>query len=317
MKRVTRYHKKPLTKNQLRCSDNQHDILRDDLGISSGIFPEINTDVPLRNDFLDAFSRLPNKIMNNFVTLLTDMKSNILGSGVANGKMFEYQLSLLLNNFTNFYASPPLNLSNNKNATADILVSMNKNITNVELVKSCIPPNREIQHEVLKQLLDGHDFLDLSLKSYANEACQITTQHGLRTICEDLITDSNLCTDSKILDVIIKDLNRITKGHKIIMSCQTFPITKNYHIYLYDGFSKIDGIKFRPTKQHSRYDLLSEGRVVAYFTYGTTRADAFQRGLWVKDLTFFNKIYEGEFKTNTKLSSVFEVASIDFMENGI
>jgi len=265
---------------------------------------DVNTITGFKKEFLHKFTKINQESMNWFISLYIDAKNNLYGTGASSGKGFEENLSTLIELYTDFYAFK-LDLVNKKNLTVDILVSKSPKIKNFNLINVSLREDNTIDYEKLYKLLDNNPFLEISLKQYENNECQITTQYGIKELCDHFIEKDQFCNDLEVIDLIVSELDKMTDGNKVIMSCQNYPKNNIYRFYVYEGFSRIEGIKHVKKTKHYRHELISNGVVVAHFKYGGKQANAFQRGLWVNDLNFFNCIYEGSYENTTEASAFF------------
>ena len=265
---------------------------------------DVNTITGFKKEFLHEFTKIDQKSMDRFVSLYMDVKKNLYGTGASSGKGFEENLSTLVELYTGFHACK-LDLVNKKNLTADILVSKSPKIKNFNLINASLREDGTINCKKLYKLLDNNPFLEISLKQYENNECQITTQYDIKELCDNFIEKNQFCDDLEVIDLIVNELDKITDGNKIVMSCQNYPKSNVYRFYVYEGFSRIEGIKHTKKTKHYRFEFISNGAVVAHFKYGGKQANAFQRGLWVNDFDFFTCIYEGNYKNTTEASDFF------------
>jgi hypothetical protein len=299
----------PTTTNK-RKESVQYNLFRN---YQEDIF-DTNTITGFKKEFLNAFTKIDQSKMNRLISMFLDGKGNFFGTGASSGKVFEHMFSMLIELTIPDFFTYRLDSVNNKNLTGDILISKSPKIKNINFINASIKDNNTINYNKLYKLLDDSPFLELSLKEYVNNACQISTQYELRELCEELIEKNTFCDDLETVRLITDEIDSITDNNKIIMSCQFFEKDKKYKFYIYEGFSRVDSIRNIMKKKHDRYELISNGNVVAHLKYGKKTANAFQRGLWVDDFNFFTRIYKGLYADMTSYSKAINKITEDFLK---
>lgn len=275
---------------------------------------DTNTITGFKKEFLNAFTKIDQSKTNRLISMFLDGKGRFFGTGASSGKVFEHMFSMLIEFTLPGFFTYRLDSVNNKNLTCDILISKSPGIKNINFINASIKDDNTINYNKLYKLLNNSPFLELSLKEYVNNACQISTQYGLRELCEKFIEKNIFCDNLETVRLITDEIDNITDNNKIITSCQFFEKEKKYKFYVYEGFSRIDSIRNVMKKKHDRYELISNGNVVAHLKYGKKTANAFQRGLWVNDFDFFTCIYKGLYTDMTSYSEAINKITENFLK---
>ena len=275
---------------------------------------DTNTITGFKKEFLNIFTKIDQHKINRLISMFLDGKGSFFGTGASSGKVFEHMFSMLID-FTipNFFTYR-LDSVNNKNLVADILISKSPKIKNINFITASIRENNTINYNKLYKLLDDSPFLELSLKEYVNNQCQISTQYELRELCEEFIEKNTFCDDLEVVRLVTDEIDNITDNNKIIMSCQFLEKDKKYKFYIYEGFSRINSIRNVMKRKHDRYEFISNDGVVAHLKYGKKTANAFQRGLWVDDFGFFTCIYKGNYINMTSYSKAINKITEKFLK---
>jgi hypothetical protein len=211
-----------------------------------------------------------------------------------------------------------LNLSNS-HFIWDIIISDNPNLTfaKEEIIFS-IRNNVDIEQQISKII--GENWIGVSLKTYKEDACQITTDYSYRTYLEEKVGESVEINESIIND-FYNLLNKHNKNRYVILALNTYDkigkiqndiqslkigltklknesrkdlqldkiykleslleISKNSYTFRLLSFDKkFDKISYKQNVKLSQYDLSIDG--INYFKvlYGKNQANPFQRGIW-------------------------------------
>ncbi len=150
-----------------------------------------------------------NKDIDTFISNFMSIKEQI-GNGVGAGKLFERIFVQFINKKTTFFAIH-MNLMNS-NWIWDIIVSK-KDINNIsnEIISICRKNSTNIESE-LNDLI-GDEWIAISLKTYKDDACQITTDYTYRDFLDKNLGKNS--TDN--VDEFFKMLNKHDDNKYIIM----------------------------------------------------------------------------------------------------
>lgn len=254
--------------------------------------------------------------LDSFISKFMDIKSNI-GNGVGAGKLFETLFSAFVNQKMSDIYSLHLNLSNS-HFIWDIIITDNPNARlEIANIIAAIKAGGNIEQSISDII--GDNWMGISLKTYKEDACQITTDYSYRTYLESLFMEGEITGDQ--IDEFFSMLNKHDKDRYVIMALNTYDrklsklneiekekksllkikseakrnikesliarleseidtVTNRYSFRLLSFDKKFDKISFKKNSAHSQYDLSIDG--VNYFKvlYGKNQANPFQRGIW-------------------------------------
>jgi hypothetical protein len=267
----------------------------------------------MKNTFLNKLSNSGLE-MDKFISKFMDIKLNI-GNGVGAGKLFESLFVAFINNYNKVGLSMEgltathLNLSNSS-FIWDIIIS------------DCVDANQKKQEiiDVIKNGVDiesnissiiGDNWIGISLKTYKENACQITTDYSYRTFLEDTVGESELIGED--VDTFFNMLNKHDKNRYAILALNTYEQgTYSFRLLSFD--KKFDKVSYKKNIKLSQYDLSING--VNYFKvlYGKNQANPFQRGIWTHNnnsIEYFQLIKSGNYEVDDYfqtaiLSTIFE-----------
>lgn len=272
----------------------------------------------MKNKFLLTLKNASD--INQFISRFMDIKENI-GNGVGAGKLFERLFVDFINQnavakANNIHALH-LNLSNST-FIWDIIISDKSDIKTkkeeiIEIIRTGSTPVESITD------LIGENWLGISLKTYKDDACQITTDYSYRTFLDEnvgkeIANESILENFNQLLNkhdnqrFLILALNTYDKRGKIETNLQKIRtqlkvaktekkvnslkkrtsdleseligLKNTWSLRLLSFDKKFDKITYKKNKKLSQYDLSING--VNYFKvlYGKNQANPFQRGIW-------------------------------------
>lgn len=254
--------------------------------------------------------------LDSFISKFMDIKSNI-GNGVGAGKLFETLFSAFVNQKMSDIYSLHLNLSNS-HFIWDIIITDNPNARlEIANIIAAIKAGGNIEQSISDII--GDNWMGISLKTYKEDACKITTDYSYRTYLESLFMEGEITGDQ--IDDFFSMLNKHDKDRYVIMALNTYDrklsklneiekekksllkikseakrnikesliarleseidtVTNRYSFRLLSFDKKFDKISFKKNSAHSQYDLSIDG--VNYFKvlYGKNQANPFQRGIW-------------------------------------
>lgn len=265
--------------------------------------------------FLKKLSQCGSEL-DSFISKFMDTKYNI-GNGVGAGKLFETLFSAFVNQKMQDVYSLHLNLSNS-HFIWDIIITENP-LAYLEIANIIVAIKAGGKIEQSISDIIGDNWIGISLKTYKEDACQITTDYSYRTYLEDLFMEGEISGDQ--IDDFFLMLNKNDKDRYAIMALNTYDrklskineiekekrallkikheassnvkksliakleseldnVTNKYSFRLLSFDKKFDKIIFKKNSTHSQYDLLIDG--VKYFKvlYGKNQANPFQRGIW-------------------------------------
>jgi len=253
--------------------------------------------------------------LDKFISQFMDFK-NEMGNGVGAGKLFERIFVDFINMTLKDVYSVHLNLSNS-NFIWDIIVSDNANIKlHKSSIIDIIKTSNNIDGEISNLL--GDEWICISLKTYKEDSCQITTDYSYRSYLEDLLgegeTDDyeklnefhsflNKHDENRYITLALntydshlnkeKELKKLTnkfervkdeKNKKSILSkieeIENSNVVNSYTFRLLNFNKKFDKITFKKNKKLSQYDLSFENNNYFKVLYGKNQANPFQRGIW-------------------------------------
>jgi hypothetical protein len=251
----------------------------------------------MKSDFYNVLKN--SKDIDNFISNFMSIKTQI-GNGVGAGKLFERIFVQFINKKTPFF-SIHLNLMNS-NWIWDIIISK-KDITSIsdKIVEICKKNSGNVENE-LNELL-GDQWIAISLKTYKDDACQITTDYSYRDFL-----DTNLGKNSTTnVDQFFKMLNKHDNSKYIIIALNT-DSDNNYYFRELSFNKRFEKIEFKQNRKLSQYNLIVDNQPYFKVLYGKNQANAFQRGIWTNkkgSLDYFDLVYSGKFTNN------------DYFENAI
>lgn len=280
--------------------------------------------------FLEKLSQTGTEL-DVFISHFMDIKSNI-GNGVGAGKLFERLFVDFLNKKVEGVHSVHLNISNSS-FIWDILVSDVEIESKKDDIINIIRSNDAVESKLTEII--GKNWIGVSLKTYKEDACQITTDYSYRTYLENKVSES--VADEATLNEFFQFLNKHDKDRYVILALNTYDkisthqlsiekakrsfikskdkavletlknlesmdVSNEYTFRLLSFDKKFDDIIFKKNKKLSQYDLSIGG--VNYFKvlYGKNQANPFQRGIWTHNnnsIEYFKLIKSGKFRTDT------------------
>ena len=254
--------------------------------------------------------------LDTFIARFMDIKRNI-GNGVGAGKLFESLFADFVNQKMDGVYAIHLNLSNSSFIWDIIITDDPKSSEKVSTVTSIIKNGVDVEAGISAVL--GDNWMGISLKTYKEDACQITTDYSYRTYLEGLLTEGSITGDQ--INDFFSMLNKHNKERYAIIALNTYDrklsklneiekeknalerlksavkikdkqdlITKleseigsvvnQYTFRLLTFDKKFDKITFKKNTKLTQYDLSIGG--VNYFKvlYGKNQANPFQRGIW-------------------------------------
>lgn len=251
----------------------------------------------MKSDFYNVLKN--SKDIDNFISNFMSIKTQI-GNGVGAGKLFERIFVQFINKKTPFF-SIHMNLMNS-NWIWDIIISKN-DITSIsdKIVEICKKNSGNVENE-LNELI-GDQWIAISLKTYKDDACQITTDYSYRDFL-----DTNLGKNSTTnVDQFFKMLNKHDSNRYVIIALNT-DSNNNYYFRELSFNKRFEKIEFKQNRKLSQYNLIVDSEPYFKVLYGKNQANAFQRGIWTNkkgSLDYFDLIYKGKFVDN------------DYFENAI
>jgi hypothetical protein len=286
----------------------------------------------MKQIFLDKLTNTGSEL-DTFISRFLNIKANI-GNGVGAGKLFERLFVDFVNKKLDNLYSVHLNL-NNSQFIWDILISDVEIESKKDDIVSIIRSGNPVEPQ-LDNLL-GNNWIAVSLKTYKNDSCQITTDYSYRTYLEDKVSKST--ADSQTLNDFFSLLNKHDQNRYVILALNTYDnlsehlskikklkdnlentkknqtknlkslaileskIVKNEYTFRLLTFDKkFDNITYKLNKKLSQYNLSIDG--VKYFKvlYGKNQANPFQRGIWTfndRSIEYFPLIKSGQYDPNS------------------
>jgi hypothetical protein len=254
--------------------------------------------------------------LDTFIARFMDIKRNI-GNGVGAGKFFESLFADFVNQKMEGVYAIHLNLSNSSFIWDIIITDDPKATEKTSIITDIIKIGVDIEAGISAVL--GDNWMGISLKTYKEDACQITTDYSYRTYLEGLFTEGSVTGDQ--INEFFSMLNKHDNERYVIMALNTYDrklsklneiekeksalarlksevkikdkkdlITKleseldtvvnQYTFRLLSFDKKFDKITYKKNTKLSQYDLSIDG--VNYFKvlYGKNQANPFQRGIW-------------------------------------
>lgn len=266
----------------------------------------------MKEKFLSKLSSVDGEL-DKFISRFMDIKTNI-GNGVGAGKLFESLFVSFVNRYNQkggpmegLYAIH-MNLSNSA-FIWDIIITDNKDATSKkENIIVAIKSANDVENKISDIL--GDSWIGVSLKTYKNNACQITTDYSYRTFLEDLVGESEISGDN--VDSFFKMLNKHDAKRYIILALNTYRNTYTFRLLNFD--KKFDKISYKKNTKLSQYDLSVGGINFFKVLYGKNQANPFQRGIWThnnKSIEYFQLVKSGKYAIDgyfqsAILSTIFE-----------
>ncbi len=152
-------------------------------------------------------------------------------------------------------------------------------------------------HDAISEIVGGNNWCGISIKNYINEEAQISTNYGIRDLCEaelgPLERIHNEAAKVKgMFNTVAEQLS-----HETIIFLNSFPKDSAYQIALFDAEEmRITEIEFKKLAKHSRFVFCQNGSPVFHVKYGKNQANPYQRGLWVDDLSKLTILRKGNFR---------------------
>jgi hypothetical protein len=254
--------------------------------------------------------------LDTFIARFMDIKRNI-GNGVGAGKFFESLFADFVNQKMEGVYAIHLNLSNSS-FIWDIIISDDpKASEKASTITSIIKNGVDVETGISAVL--GDNWMGISLKTYKEDACQITTDYSYRTYLEGLFTEGVVTGDQineffsmlnkhnneryaiialNTYDRKLSKLNEIEKEKNSLvrlksevkikdkqaliakLESEIDAVVNQYTFRLLSFDKKFDKITYKKNTKLSQYDLSIGG--VNYFKvlYGKNQANPFQRGIW-------------------------------------
>lgn len=180
------------------------------------------------------------------------------------------------------------------------MVSDNKDILKykseiIDLVKS-----RNNNFINLVSELIGDNWIGTSLKTYKEDACQITTDYSYRTWLEKEIGDKST-EDSIKLNEFFNFLNKHDNDRFTIIALNTYENSQVYTLRELTFDKVFDKIDYKINKKLSQYNLIKNNKCYFKVLYGKNQANAFQRGIWTyskSGVEYFPIIVKGNYEIN-------------------
>ena len=254
--------------------------------------------------------------LDTFIARFMDIKRNI-GNGVGAGKFFENLFSEFVNQKMDGVYGIHLNLSNSSFIWDIIITDDAKASEKVSTITSIIKNGVDVEANISEVL--GDNWIGVSLKTYKEDACQITTDYSYRTYLEELFSEGEVTgeqinefftmlnkhdTDRYVImalntyDRKLSKLNEIEKEKNALvrlksddkikvkqtlvtkLESELDSVVNQYTFRLLSFDKKFDKITYKKNTKLSQYDLSIDG--VNYFKvlYGKNQANPFQRGIW-------------------------------------
>ena len=222
-----------------------------------------------------------------------------IGNGVAVGKLAEPIIAKLLSAPEQCFHSFPF-VFTGKNPPFDVMLyKAEKEIPRIKFseVRKLYSSDFEKFHDAISQVVGGNEWCGISVKNYINEEAQISTNYGIRDLCESQLgADERVYADAatvrKMFTTVVKELS-----HETILFLNSFPATSTYQIAMFDAEEiRITEIEFKKLSKHSRYVFCQDGGPVFHVKYGKNQANPYQRGLWVDDLSKLTILRKGNFR---------------------
>lgn len=273
--------------------------------------------------------------LDNFISNFMDYKDSI-GNGVGSGKAFEKFMCDHINNKMDDIYAIHLNLSNSS-FIWDIVISDRKEalLLKDKLISIIKNESLDVESKITNEI--GNNWLGISLKTYKDDACQITTDYSYRTYLEENAKESELPIE--LMNEFNSLLNKHDQSRYLIMALNTYDNVSahNYEILKLENklkslkskriiqntidkikllkakiavneytfrlleFSKMfDKISYKKNSKLSQYDLSIDGEKLFKVLYGKNQANAFQRGIWThnkKSIEYFQLIKKGRYKS--------------------
>jgi hypothetical protein len=254
--------------------------------------------------------------LDTFIARFMDIKRNI-GNGVGAGKFFENLFADFVNQKMDGVYGIHLNLSNSSFIWDIIITDDPKASEKVSTITSIIKNGVDVEVSISEVL--GDNWMGISLKTYKEDACQITTDYSYRTYLEGLFSEGEVAGDQ--INEFFSMLNKHDTDRYVIMALNTYDrklsklneiekeknalvrlknddkikvkqalvakleseldsVVNQYTFRLLSFDKKFDKITYKKNTKLSQYDLSIGG--VNYFKvlYGKNQANPFQRGIW-------------------------------------
>lgn len=221
------------------------------------------------------------------------IKSQI-GNGVGSGKLFERLFVHFINKCTPFSAVH-MNLMNSFWIWDIVISSHDISLMTDELKEICRRNSPDVEQRITN--LIGDDWIAISLKTYKDDACQITTDYSYREFLDERLAGAS----TEETDEFFNMLNKHDSNRYIIIALNTND-KKNEFFFRELSFNKrFEKIEFKQNIKLSQYNLILHGIPLFKVLYGKNQANAFQRGIWTSgkgSLDYFDLILKGEYEIN-------------------
>jgi hypothetical protein len=231
--------------------------------------------------FFKEIRNIDKNVVSQFAKDVLEIRK--IYNGVAAGKTVELMFSCLIRKYTSFFANR-LELRNS-NESADIVVSEKERF--LRNLNKIIKKNNSLPENVLF----------MSLKNYQKNECQISTgkfRGGgfYREHCESVLGDK-VKTESEdlIKKVVGKIKSDLFRSQKTTLSLNAFDdlfVISNME-FASDDIDKIVLEKLRKYKNYRFYSDKCD-KYVFEIKYGKNQANPYQRGIWTKNIGFFDTI---------------------------
>jgi len=170
----------------------------------------------MKKIFLDSLNKCGTDL-DTFISRFMSIKENI-GNGVGAGKLFESLFSNYINSKIDNIYSIHMNLSNSS-FIWDIIITDDKDvISKREIIISIIKNGSNIEENITKVI--GDNWIGISLKTYKEDACQITTDYSYRTYLEEKVGEGSISGDN--VNEFFGLLNKHDKERYIILALNTY-----------------------------------------------------------------------------------------------
>ena len=234
-----------------------------------------------------------NKYIVSFISNFMSIKSEI-GNGVGSGKLFERLFVHFINKCTPFSAVH-MNLMNSF-WIWDIIISSH-DISHIadELKEICRKNYPDVEQRITN--LIGDDWIAISLKTYKDDACQITTDYSYREFLDEKLNGKS----TEETDEFFNMLNKHDSNRYLIIALNTNDKKNEFFFRELSFNKKFEKIEFRQNVKLSQYNLILHGTPLFKVLYGKNQANAFQRGIWTsgkRSLNYFDLILKGKYEIN-------------------
>lgn len=248
-----------------------------------------------------AFARVPATSVDTAVSNINAYR-DFIGNGVAVGKLAEVIIAKMFSNpsegvhgfsFAFTGKNPPFDIMvyfRREGALPKDAFTKLRRLYQIDFPTFC----RGIDKEVGSNLWCG-----ISLKNYLNYESQLTTNYGIRTICEEMLgTEFKIHTDKGLVGAVLERA-KAELSHESILLLNSFPEEMTYQFRLFNlDAVEITQISFIQKAKHTRYVFGNSGGDIFHIKYGKNQANPFQRGIWVDDLEKLPLLHKGNYSVS-------------------